>query len=98
MNNKQQQQTTRGDKLERITIKNLESQIDSINYWANSNAYFLSGAYGGYRLEKYGDHGGVIDILKIGFVPKRKLHEHLMTFKKGLITSDAIIQLITREV
>ena len=46
--------------------------------------YILGGAYGGYRLEKQVKHG-IIDVLKIGYVPKKELYSHLFTLIEGII-------------
>ena len=71
--------------MNRITKEDLEIKIGDINYLLDTEAYFLSGAYGGYRLERNGKYGGTSDVFNVGFMPKRKLYEHLMAFIKGLI-------------
>ena len=70
---------------QQTTIKDLESKIEELNRWTRSDLYILGGAYGGYRLEKQGKQGGITDILKIGYVPKRELYSHLFTLIEGII-------------
>ena len=70
--------------MKRITVKDLESKIKELNRWTESDLYILGGAYGGYRLEKQVKHG-IIDVLKIGYVPKKELYSHLFTLIEGII-------------
>jgi len=69
---------------QQTTIKDLESKIKELNRWTESDLYILGGAYGGYRLEKQVEHG-IIDVLKIGYVPKKELYSHLFTLIEGII-------------
>jgi len=69
---------------QQTTIKDLESKIKELNRWTESDLYILGGAYGGYRLEKQVKHG-IIDVLKIGYVPKKELYSHLFTLIEGII-------------
>ena len=75
--------------MQRITIRDLEKKIEFISE-ITGKTHFWAGAYGGYKLEREGKHGGVNDVLNIGFVPKRKLYEHLVTLIKGLIIGKSI--------
>ena len=75
---------TTGDKMQRITVKDLERKIKELNLWTESGLYILGGAYGGYRLEKV-KQGGIIDVLRIGYVPKRELYDHLFTLIEGIM-------------
>jgi len=70
---------------QQTTIKDLESKIEELNRWTKSDLYILGGAYGGYRLEKQVKQGGIIDVLKIGYVPKKELYSHLFTLIEGII-------------
>ena len=76
---------TTGDKMQRITVKDLEKKIKELNLWTESDLYILGGAYGGYRLEKQVKQGGIIDVLRIGYVPKRELYDHLFTLIEGIM-------------
>ena len=78
------------------TVKDLESKIKELNRWTGSDLYILGGAYGGYRLEKQVKQGGIIDVLRIGYVPKRELYSHLFTLIEGIIIG--IRQQIAEEV
>ena len=71
--------------MKRITVKDLLNKIEELNKWTGSDLYILGGAYGGYRLEKQGKQGGITDILKIGYVPKKELYSHLFTLIEGII-------------
>ena len=93
---------------QKTTIKDLERKIEELNRWTkkdqfrsdflkgSSDLYVLGGAYGGYRLEKQVKQGGIIDVLKIGYVPKRELYSHLFTLIEGIIIG--IRQQIAEEV
>ena len=77
---------------QKTTIKDLERKIEELNRWTkrdflngSSDLYVLGGAYGGYRLEKQVKQGGIIDVLKIGYVPKKELYSHLFTLIEGII-------------
>ena len=87
--------------MERITQKQLQYLVDRINEltgnpmtpWtktetgtkANIGNYHLSGAYGGYSLERmYTDGGGVTTPLNTGHIQKRELYGHLRAFIAGL--------------
>ena len=71
--------------MRRITVKDLLNKIEELNKWTGSDLYILGSAYGGYRLEKQVKQGGIIDVLRIGYVPKRELYEHLFTLIEGII-------------
>ena len=77
---------------QQTTVKDLESKIKELNRWTkrdflngSSDLYILAGAYGGYRLEKQVKQGGIIDVLRIGYVPKKELYSHLFTLIQGII-------------
>jgi hypothetical protein len=77
---------------QQTTVKDLESKIKELNRWTkrdflngNADLYILGGAYGGYRLEKQVKQGGIVDVLKIGYVPKKELYSHLFTLIQGII-------------
>ena len=76
---------------QQIPIIALENKIEELNRWTksdlmrNGTRYILGGAYGGYRLEKQVKQGGIIDVLKIGYVPKKELYNHLFTLIEGII-------------
>jgi len=70
---------------QKTTIKDLERKIEELNRWTKSDLYILGGAYGGYRLERQVKQGGIIDVLKIGYVPKKELYSHLFTLIEGII-------------
>ena len=81
---------------QKTTVKDLESKIKELNRWTGSDLYILGGAYGGYRLERQVKQGGIIDVLKIGYVPKKELYSHLFTLIEGIIIG--IRQQIAEEV
>lgn len=67
--------------MERITMKKLESLLDSLNKLDNSTVYNFGQAYDGIKLES---HKGSVDVLHIGYTSKRKLWDAMHTFIKGL--------------
>lgn len=66
----------------RITIKDLEMQVNRINELTNSpkDYYTLEAAYGGYKLAS--KHGSV-DVTT-GYRPKKDLYYEIVAFIKGL--------------
>jgi len=89
--------------MERITKVQLEMLCERINTVTNSpqtpytstdssfkpNAgnYHLSGAYGGWKLERMSltnGSTGTTDPLSTGYVSKRELYNHLHSFLRGL--------------
>ena len=51
---------------------------------AAPNAYFLSGAYGGWQLCQQTVDGGVRNVLSVGHRPKRELYNLLWAYIKGI--------------
>jgi hypothetical protein len=51
----------------------------------NIGHFTLSGAYGGWSLQRVvSDGGGVDDIFQVGHVPKRQLYELIHAYIKGI--------------
>lgn len=86
--------------MRQITLKDLEAVCKRINVATNSpiepwvkidgkltaqiGCYYLSGAYGGYNLERIcNEGGGVNNVFGSGFMPKRELYERMQAFLTG---------------
>ena len=55
---------------------------------ANVGNYHLSGAYGGWKLERMdNESGGVSDVLHTGYVSKRELHNAIKSFQCGIVAA-----------
>ena len=77
----------------RITQKDLEAKVARLNRMAGFDnpkystigAYCLDYAYGGVRLDRYvNEHGGVHDIFRNGYMPKRELYNLMSAFETGI--------------
>ena len=51
----------------------------------NPGCYYLAGAYGGWELVQMGKNGGVTDIFRSGYIPKKELHGLILAFIEGII-------------
>ena len=51
----------------------------------NPGCYHLAGAYGGWELVQMGKNGGVTDIFRSGYIPKKELHGLILAFIEGII-------------
>ncbi len=71
---------------ERITDSKLEKRLAAINKIIKQD-YELEYAYGG---QKMVIKGGGADVLDTGFVSKRELFNHMVTFQKGLRVMELI--------
>ena len=66
----------------RVTIKDLESKIESLNDATNDKYNFtLESCYGAYKLAS---HKGSVDVFSVGLVSKKELWYHIDTFINGL--------------
>lgn len=80
------------DRINRMTGSPIEpwSKNGDGKYHANIGNYHLSGAYGGYALHRmHNDAGGIVDVLRIGHVPKRTLYNAMHAFIAGIETASA---------
>lgn len=81
----------------RITIKQLEQQIDYLNELtnnplkpygnkgANIGCYYLAGAYGGYQLQQIvNEGGGCRTLLNTGYTTKKNLYNNINSLLLGL--------------
>jgi len=66
--------------MEKVSIKHLESKIDSLNKSFRDN-YQLDGAYGGYKITLKTNNR---DVLSSGFVSKAKLYDLLCAYMAGI--------------
>jgi hypothetical protein len=84
---------------DRITKAQLERLCERINWLhqvpnealdpqtgrANVGTFTLSGAYGGWKLEKItNEAGGCVDVLSIGYASKRALYDAMHAYLTGL--------------
>jgi len=76
----------------RITMQDLETQVDTINLmighpltpsYNNPGQYILDASYGGYKLTQVTTEHGATDITS-GYVSKRELHAQLRAMIIGL--------------
>ena len=91
----------------RVSIKQLESLVTHLNeitnspldyndktskkFKANIGHYTLSGAYGGYELQRIMNHGGGVETpLYTGHIPKRELFDKIHIFIKGIQLKEAM--------
>ena len=75
--------------MERITSRDLERLVESINALAKTDTYELSGAYGGYQLHQIvNKNGGARTLLSDGHVPKRELHGLMRAYISGYTASE----------
>lgn len=86
--------------MERITIGTLKLKVDYLNritgspetsytrkngqFKANPGNYHISGAYGGWSLERMHNEGGGVESIISGFRPKRELFELICAYVKGI--------------
>jgi hypothetical protein len=78
--------------MERTTLKQLECMVDRINAvkgfdkpeYNTIGSYHLSGAYGGYQLQKVCNEAGGIHAITSGHIPKRELYYQLRAYLDGL--------------
>ena len=77
----------------RITEKMLQAKLDRLNSMAGFDnpsystigAYCLDYAYGGVQLHRYVTNGGgVHDIFRNGYMPKRELYNLMSAFETGI--------------
>ena len=77
----------------RITQRDLEIKVDRLNTMAGFDnpeystigAYVLDYAYGGVQLHKYTNKsGGIRDIFRQGFMPKKELFYLICAYELGL--------------
>ena len=84
----------------KINKQDLENLVDRINdiagtpkehcsridgkFKANIGNYYLSGAYGGWKLEQVVNEGGGCTSITNGFVPKKDLYYEMQAFISGL--------------
>ena len=79
--------------MNRVTINELEELVQWINELTGHNdagakvGYKLGGAYGGWRLEFIGVHGGNSEPLGGGYYSKKELAGKLRAFIRGLQTA-----------
>jgi len=75
------------DEINRVTGSPSESWTKDSDghYHANIGNYHLSGAYGGWNLERmHNDRGGVTTPLHCGHIPARDLYNRMRAFLTGL--------------
>lgn len=84
----------------RITVADLEAVCARINkvtdspaepytkvgekYKSNPGNFHLSGAYGGWRLERMSEGGGSSDVVNTGYTTKRDLYNRMQAYLSGL--------------
>ena len=77
----------------RITVKHLRAKLERLNRiagfdnpeYSTIGAYVLDYAYGGVQLQRYvTNDGGVTDIFRVGFVPKRELYNLMSAYEDGM--------------
>ena len=77
----------------RITQKDLENKVNRLNRMAGFEnpkystigAYCLDYAYGGVQLHKYvNKSGGVTDIFRQGYMPKKELYYLIAAYEAGM--------------
>ena len=74
----------------KITKQDLQGAVDTLNRIscncniAAPNAYYLSGAYGGWQLLRKTAHDGDQNVLSMGHRPKRELYNLIWAFIKGI--------------
>ena len=77
----------------RITQRDLEIKVGRLNNMAGFDnpkystvgAYCLDYAYGGVQLHKYvNESGGITDIFRCGYMPKRELYHLICAYETGL--------------
>lgn len=66
-----------------ITEKMLYTRVDLICAWLNTDKVYLSGAYGGWRVEIKEKDGGARDLLDTGYISKPNLWLAMTAFLKG---------------
>ena len=60
-------------------------EVPSQTYLANVGTYFISGAYGGHKLERMDNEaGGTSDPLRSGFTTKKELYSLIWSFIYGI--------------
>ena len=77
------------ERLNQLTGAALEpyTKVGGGKLTANIGTYYLSGAYGGWRLEKIvNSRGGAADVLQSGFTTKRDLYNQLNSYIAGIET------------
>jgi hypothetical protein len=67
--------------MERITQKQLNAMVESLNSWDPGMDYSLDYAYGGIKLAA---KGGDVDVLHSEFVTRRKCYELIAAYKAGI--------------
>ena len=78
----------------RITQRDLEIKVHRLNNivgfteppkYSTIGAYCLDYAYGGVSLHQYvNEHGGITDIFRNGYMPKRELYNLICAYETGL--------------
>ena len=83
----------------RITQKFLETKVERLNKmvgfdnpeYSTIGSYVLDYAYGGVSLHKYTNKsGGVSDIFRCGYIPKRELCDLISAYENGLYDAKEI--------
>ena len=78
--------------MERITKDQLQYKVDLINKakgitdpaYNKVGSYLLSGAYGGWQLEKVCNVNGGVNNITQGFISKRELYYQLRAYLDGI--------------
>jgi len=76
--------------MQRITRKDLDYKAQYLNRLTGSpqeheaGSFYIYGAYGGYCLRRVAAGGGSNDVLGVGFVTPRYLHDCMNSYAKGL--------------
>jgi len=78
----------------RITVTDLRAAVDLLNRTANATpgaigSYVLSGAYGGWQLQRLGNASGGIAAITSGYIPARELLERIHAFRYGYELAEA---------
>ena len=98
--------------MERITNAHLQGRVDYLNritgneketytkdesgFHANIGNYYISGAYGGVKLEQIcSDGGGCSDISRQGFGTKRELYNWMNAYIDGIANAKTAHHAIT---
>ena len=68
----------------RVTLAMLGRKVNTLNKYANGDAFALDGAYGGWRLERTTLLGGCEDAMGTGYISKPALYEAMTNFEAGI--------------
>jgi hypothetical protein len=78
----------------RITVTDLRAAVDLLNRTTNATpgaigSYILSGAYGGWQLQRLANASGGIRQITYGYIPARELLERIHAFRYGYELAEA---------